>query len=116
MGKQTFDKIKKTVAILLAIFFVATLTVTLVSAKTEYISIEGFAFKPSSIDVSKGDLVSWTNKDNVDHTVTSVSGPFTFDSGHIQPGQSYEFRFTQLGDVDYECSIHPTMRGTVKVV
>jgi plastocyanin len=115
MGKQTFDK-KKTVTILLAIFFVATLTATSVSAKTVDVSIKGSAFNPQTAQISKGDFVSWMNKDTINHNVKSVSGPSLFDSGTIHPGQSYEFQFTNIGTVEYRDSTNPNMRGTVKVV
>ena len=115
MGKQTFDKIKKTVTILLAIFFVATLTATSVSAKTVDVSIKNYAFNRVLVGVSKGDFVMWTNYDKVDHTVTTTSGPMIIDSGPIHPGKSYEFRMTTPGTYDYKCSIHSTMNRTLKV-
>ncbi len=111
MGKQTFDKIKKTVTILLAIFIVATLTATSVSAKTVDVSIQGFAFKPASVQVSAGDTVKWTNKDTTEHTVTGS----TFDSGRLPAYRSYSYTFTKPGTYDYACSIHPSMKGTVVV-
>jgi plastocyanin len=116
MGKQTFNKIKKSVTILLVIFFVATLTATSVSAKTVDVSIKNYAFNPASVGVSKGDFVMWTNYDNVDHAVLTTSGPVIISSGDIHPGKSYEVRMTTPGTYDYKCSIHPTMRGTLKVV
>jgi plastocyanin len=76
------------------------------------ISIEGFAFNPSSIEIFAGDNVRWTNLDTAEHTVT---GP-TFSSGNIPIGQSYAFQFTTPGTYEYVCSIHPFMKGTVVVV
>jgi len=76
------------------------------------VAIEGFAFTPSSIEVSTGDTVRWTNMDSDYHT---VSGP-TFTSGNISKGQSYKFLFNEPGVYNYICSIHPSMKGTVIVV
>lgn len=113
MGRQTVDSIKKILAILLVVLFITTLTAASVSAqRTVDVSIKDFAFNPASVQVSAGDTVKWTNMDSTDHTVTGS----TFDSGIIHTGQSYEFRFTTPGSYSYICSIHPSMKGTVKVV
>jgi plastocyanin len=126
MGKQTFNRIKKTAAILLAIFFIATLTAASATyatpsgtsqssgggGKTVDVSIQGFAFNPASVQISTGDTVRWTNMDSADHTVTGSA----FKSGIIPKGQNFEFQFTKPGVYNYVCSIHPSMRGTVTVV
>jgi plastocyanin len=118
MRKQTFNKIKKTVTIMLAIFFVATLTATSVSAKTVDVSIKDYKFNPQSVEVSNQDYVKWTNNDKVDHTVTGDSTLTFLHSGTIRPGQSYEYFFNSMkpGYYDYKCSIHTDMKGTLKFV
>ncbi|RXA21793.1 copper-binding protein [Methanosarcina sp. MSH10X1] len=75
------------------------------------VTIEDSAFNPQSVEISAGDTVRWTNRDSVDHSAT---GP-TFNSGIIAPGQSFEFLFTDAGTYNYNCSIHPSMEGTVVV-
>jgi plastocyanin len=125
MGKQIFDRIEKNVAILLAVFFVVTLTTlsaTLaaptgtpqpaVSGKVVNVSIQNSAYNPPSVQISTGDTVKWTNMDSTAHTVTGS----IFKSGNINKGQSYQFQFTKPGTYSYTCSIHPTMKGTVIVV
>lgn len=123
MGKQIT---KRTLAVLLVVFFTETLTATSVTSAapvgtlqiaggggtTADVSIQSFDFNPASVQISTGDTVRWTNRDSADHTVTGS----TFNSGVIRTGQSYEFRFTEPGVYNYICSIHPTMRGTVTVV
>ena len=79
------------------------------------VAIENFAFAPSSITVSEGTTITWTNNDNVDHTVTSTSGPESFDSGNMGQGETFRHTFTQAGTYDYICSIHPFMRAQVIV-
>lgn len=76
------------------------------------VTIQNFSFNPQSIEISAGDTVRWTNKDTVEHTVNGQ----TFGSGPIQTGQNYEFLFSTPGVYDYNCSIHPYMKGTVTVV
>ncbi len=78
------------------------------------VTIQNFAFSPSSISVQKGSTVTWTNRDNTAHTVTgnTSGGPA---SGHIQPGKSYSFTFNSAGTFPYHCAIHPEMTGKVTV-
>jgi len=77
--------------------------------------IAGFAFEPATIRVKAGDAVVWMHKDSAPHTVTSVSGPESFDSGTLNKGQTFSQTFTTPGTYEYECSIHPSMQGTVIV-
>ncbi len=71
------------------------------------------SFDPNPIDVRVGDTVTWTNDHHVGHTVTSTSTEF--NSGDIQPGQSFRHTFDKSGTFDYYCIIHPSMVGKVSV-
>ena len=55
----------------------------------------------------------WVNEGNTPHTVTADDG--SFDSGTLQPGESYSHTFQSAGMVPYHCSIHPFMTGSVTV-
>ncbi len=73
-------------------------------------------FKPDSITVTKGDVVEWTNNDNVVHTVTStVDAGATFDSGLISVGGKYQLDTKDIaaGEYQYMCTVHPFMNGTL---
>jgi amicyanin len=78
-------------------------------------TIQNFAFSPTPLTVKVGTTVTWTNKDNVDHTVTTTSGPVMFDSKNIASGQTFSYTFTQAGTYNYICTIHPFMTGQVVV-
>jgi plastocyanin len=78
------------------------------------VSIAGLAFNPPGLNVKTGTKVTWTNNDNVTHTVTSDNGGFT-SSGNLGPGSSYSVTFTTAGSFSYHCTIHPTMKGTINV-
>jgi len=77
------------------------------------VSIENLAFNPNTLTVSTGTTVTWINNDNVDHTVNSESG--LFNSGTLTKGKNYTYTFTEPGTYNYICSLHPSMRGTIKV-
>jgi len=72
-------------------------------------------FSPQTITVVIGvnSTVVWTNYDSAEHTVTATDG--SFNSGAIQPGQTYSHTFTSPGTFSYYCVIHPWMKGTVIV-
>ncbi len=78
------------------------------------VSIENLAFVPPVVYVPPTTQVRWTNNDTVPHTVTS-DPPGLFDSGTLQPGESFEFRFEETGDYGYICTLHPSMRASVVV-
>ena len=81
--------------------------------------MQNIAFVPESITVSVGTTIRWTNKDNVDHTVTSgTPGNPTgrFDSGNLGAGETFSFTFDTAGIFEYYCKLHPTqMTATVTV-
>jgi plastocyanin len=75
--------------------------------------MQNTAFSPSTITVSVNSTVTWTNKDNMNHNVTSNSG--LFSSGTIATAGSYSHQFTAAGTYPYNCTFHPGMNGTVIV-
>ena len=81
--------------------------------KTMTVSIKNFAFNPPNTTVSAGTTVTWVNNDQAPHTATANDG--AFDSGTLQPGQSYSFTFDKPGTYAYHCNIHPDMSATVTV-
>ena len=118
MLKLASRRIKNVLTILLMVLFVAFLTDLATSTqdnssgKVIDIAIQNFASNPDSVKTSADNTVRWTNMDLAEHT---VDGPI-FKSGIITKGQNYEFRFTEPGVYNYECSIHPSMKGTITVV
>jgi len=80
----------------------------------------GSCFSPSEVTISVGDSVTWHNDSTVAHTVTSGNpedGPDgLFDTGLFLSGDTFSHTFTEAGEYQYFCSIHPWMTGTVIVV
>jgi len=64
--------------------------------------------------VPTGTIVSWTNEDSIQHTVTSDEEGL-FDAGPISPGNTFENAFDRPGEYGYHCAIHPFMTGRVMV-
>lgn len=80
---------------------------------TVEVRMENIQYMPREVSVPVGGTVRWKNTDTPPHTVTSESGGF--DSGQLQPGETYEHRFERPGKVDYLCTIHPGQTGVVNV-
>ena len=87
-------------------------------------------FQPASLSIKVGETVEWKNVGNSVHHASSdpstavnpgeVSNPpgaKPFDSGFLQPGQSYTYTFTVPGTYKYICAPHETsgMLGEIVV-
>jgi len=85
-------------------------------AKAVTIDIPSISFDPAEITVKAGTTVTWTNSDDLPHTVTKDGGPGgEFDSGDIEPGGEYELTVDVPGTLDYICTIHPGQAGSITV-
>ena len=75
-------------------------------------------YLPYQVEISSGESVIWNNIDSAAHTVTSGfpgNHDGNFDSGMMMVGQAWEFTFTNTGEYDYHCMLHPWMLGKVIV-
>ncbi|HTJ70670.1 MAG TPA: cupredoxin family copper-binding protein [Actinospica sp.] len=79
------------------------------------IEIKNYAFAPATATVAVGTKVTWVNEDTVPHTVTTTSGPASFDSGQVAPGASFSAIFETAGTYSYYCADHPNMKATITV-
>lgn len=77
------------------------------------VTIGNFTFKNQVVTVKPGGTVTWTNADDIPHTVTSSSG--VFKSKVLDTGDKFSFTFAKAGQFGYFCSLHPHMTGTVIV-
>ncbi|MFA6254890.1 MAG: cupredoxin domain-containing protein [Patescibacteria group bacterium] len=75
------------------------------------IVIQNFSFNPAVLSIAKGTTVIWTNEDSVVHKIKSD----TFNSNNLNRGDSFEFKFDNVGTYDYVCAIHSNMKGKIIV-
>lgn len=90
-----------------------TMAPTTPTTSTINISIKDMMFQPGNQTVMAGTTVVWMNNDAIPHTVTSDNG--AFDSGIINPGQTFRMTFSAPGTFTYHCNIHPSMHGSISV-
>jgi plastocyanin len=76
------------------------------------VTIDNFTFAPAQLTVKAGTTVTWTNRDDIPHTVVSAG---QFRSKALDTDDKYSFTFTKAGDYEYFCSLHPHMVGMIKV-
>jgi plastocyanin len=81
--------------------------------KTHTVTIDAMQFQPDVLTISAGDTVVWVNKDPFPHTATSKGGGF--DSGEIPTAASWKHTPSKKGELEYICTLHPTMKGMLKV-
>jgi plastocyanin len=79
------------------------------------VKIDNFSFTPATLTVAVGTTVTWTNRDDIPHTVVSTDDPKTFKSKVLDTDEKFSFTFSKAGTYPYFCSIHPKMTGTVVV-
>jgi amicyanin len=73
------------------------------------------AFSPPTVHAKVGQTIMWTNKESVDHNVTYVSGPKFTSSATFGNSGTFSLKLTKPGTIQYVCTIHPGMNGTIVV-
>ena len=81
--------------------------------ETAEIMIDNFVFNPAELKVKTGTKVTWKNEDDIPHTVMAKGG--VFRSKPLDTGDAFSFVFAKAGRVDYFCTLHPHMVGSVIV-
>jgi plastocyanin len=79
------------------------------------INIDNFTFGPAMLTVAAGSKVTWTNRDDIPHTVVDAADQRQFKSSPLDTGDSFSYVFGKPGTYRFFCSIHPRMQGTVVV-
>lgn len=83
------------------------------AAAAAAVSIDNFTFRNPVVTVKPGTTVTWTNGDDIPHTVVSKDG--LFKSKVLDTGDRFSFTFAKPGQFGYFCSLHPHMTGTIVV-
>src|ERR1700676_371884 len=90
-----------------------TLGVAFAEDNVAAVKIDNFTFTPKSVTVKAGTTVTWTNQDDIPHTVASATKALR--SKALDTDDKFSFTFTTAGVYEYFCSLHPHMTGTIVV-
>jgi plastocyanin len=77
------------------------------------VRVDNFTFGPDTLTVPANSTVTWVNKDDVPHVITSNDG--LFKSKALDTDDKYSYTFTKAGTYAYYCSVHPKMVGKIVV-
>ena len=77
------------------------------------VKIDNFTFNPAILTVPVGTTLTWTNVDDIPHTVVSLAARMR--SKPLDTNDSFSFTFKEPGEFAYFCSLHPHMMGKVTV-
>jgi plastocyanin len=77
------------------------------------ITIDNFTFSPAKLVISKGTEVTWTNQDDIPHTIVLTAN--NARSKAIDTDKTFSYRFDKAGTFAYICGLHPQMHGQVVV-
>jgi plastocyanin len=75
--------------------------------------IDNFSFAPATLTVKAGTQITWTNADDIPHTL--VSDGQSFKSKVLDTDEKFTFTASKPGTYSYFCSIHPKMTGKLVV-
>jgi len=91
----------------------STATAATPTATPALVTIKDFAFSPSTLSVPVGGSVTFKNLDTAAHTASDAAG--AFDSGNLDTGQQWTYKFAKAGTYKIICKYHPSMKGTIVV-
>jgi plastocyanin len=91
----------------------ALLAATPQPSTSPVVTIRDDAFVPASLTISAGQTVTFVNRDDDAHTVTSTGG--AFDSKGLDTNGVWRYTFAHPGTFRYICELHPFMKGTIVV-
>jgi plastocyanin len=80
---------------------------------TVAVTIEGFAFQPSTVTAKVGDVIAFTNRDSASHTATLDDDPCTTEG--LGKDATGALVFSEPGSYPFHCRIHPDMTGTFEI-
>ena len=83
------------------------------------VTLQNFAFSPTTLTVPVGSTVTFENKDSTEHTATNGKDGQKADDAlfdiKLATGASDTFTFDKAGTYDVTCLIHPSMNMTITV-
>lgn len=91
----------------------AAVTQQVAAVQPVAITIDNFTFSPAEITVPVGAVVTWSNHDDIPHSIVGPNGAFR--SAALDTDESYSFAFKTAGTFTYFCGLHPHMTGKVIV-
>ena len=79
----------------------------------QQIKIDNFTFGPGNLTVAKGTAVTWTNQDDIPHSIVLTA--LGVRSKVLDTDKAFAYQFDKAGTFSYICGLHPFMHGQIVV-
>ena len=78
------------------------------------VRMKDFAFDPQEVEAQVGQKITWVNEDDAPHNaVAQGGGDLKTDTFEKDGSDSYTVE--EAGTIEYICTVHPEMTGTITV-
>ena len=77
------------------------------------LKIDNFKFGPEKLTVASGTEVTWTNQDDIPHSIVLTA--LRVSSKVLDTDKAFTYKFDKAGTFSYVCGLHPFMHGQVVV-
>ena len=78
------------------------------------VHMKGFAFTPQKVEGKVGQKVTWVNDDDAPHNAVQQNGG-DLKTKTFEKGGSASYTLDEAGTIEYICTVHPQMTGTITV-
>lgn len=87
---------------------------------TAQISVTASGFVPSTLAIKPGTKVIWVNSDSAAHQISANPHPTgaslpSLKSESLKQNQSYEYTFSEQGNIEYHDQLNPTINGSIQI-
>jgi plastocyanin len=83
------------------------------SDEASQISIDNFKFGPNPLTIGQGTEVTWTNHDDIPHSI--VLNALGVHSKAMDTDGMFTYKFDKTGTYFYVCGLHPFMQAKIVV-
>jgi plastocyanin len=77
------------------------------------LKIDNFKFGPDKLTVTKGTEVTWSNQDDIPHSIVLTA--LGVRSKTLDTDKTFSYQFEKSGTFSYICGLHPFMHGQIVV-
>jgi plastocyanin len=83
------------------------------SGDSAQLKIDNFKFGPEKLTITKGTNVTWTNQDDIPHSIFLAA--LGVRSKAMDTDNTFSYQFDKTGTFTYICGLHPFMHGQIVV-
>jgi plastocyanin len=83
------------------------------SGDAAQLKIDNFKFGPDKLTIAKGTEVTWTNQDDIPHSIFIAA--LGVRSKALDTDNAFSYQFDKVGTFTYICGLHPFMHGQITV-